>query len=227
MSAYNLNGTSYVVHFPLDYFHLLNCICVFKVVNKSKTCGQNGDFVQFAAKRITSDSWPVINNNYYFRPRPEQPYYFIHNINTSTELPTNKFEVESLSRETDGTDTKSPSVFTFNGKEISTKKKEQEIRYGNYSSIRCEIRCGTDTSKYEPVGVVIDYLKVPKYVKLTQEELDLVEDTSQVLEFPEPVCFEIMNELVHLAMENIGEPRLQTHIPVTTSVASPVQQSAK
>ena len=109
----------------------------------------------------------MINSNYYFRPRPEQPYYFIHNINTSTELPTNKFEVESLSRETDGTDTKSPSVFTFNGKEISTKKKEQEVRYGNYSSIRCEIRCGTDTSKYEPVGVVIDYLKVPKYVKLT------------------------------------------------------------
>ena len=70
----------------------------------------------------------------------------------------NKFEVESLSRDTDGTDTKSPSVFTFNGKEISTKKKEQEVRYGNYSSIRCEIRCGTDTSKYEPVGVVIDYL---------------------------------------------------------------------
>ena len=45
ISAYDLNGTSYVVHFPLDYFHLLNCICVFKIVNKSKTCGQNGDFV--------------------------------------------------------------------------------------------------------------------------------------------------------------------------------------
>lgn len=45
ITAYNLTGTSYVVHFPLDYFHLLNCICVFKVVDKSKTCEQDGNVV--------------------------------------------------------------------------------------------------------------------------------------------------------------------------------------
>lgn len=45
ITAYNLTGTSYVVHFPLDYFHLLNCICVFKVVDKSKTCEQDGNIV--------------------------------------------------------------------------------------------------------------------------------------------------------------------------------------
>jgi hypothetical protein len=36
-----------------------------------------------------------------------------------------------------------------------------------------------------------------------------------MLEYPDYVCQEIINELVHLVMENISEPRLQTH-PVVT-----------
>ena len=37
---------------------------------------------------------------------------------------------------------------------------------------------------------------------LTQEQLDYTEDNSQILEFPDYVCQEIINELVHLVMEN-------------------------
>ena len=45
-----------------------------------------------------------------------------------------------------------------------------------------EIRYGKDNSLFELEKVFIDYIKTPQYIRLTQEEFDLVEDTSQVLE---------------------------------------------
>lgn len=54
--------------------------------------------------------------------------------------------------------------------------------------------------------------------------MDLTEDTSQVMEFPDYVCQEIINELVLLIMENTGDPRLQSHNSVTTTIAQPAQQ---
>jgi hypothetical protein len=59
---------------------------------------------------------------------------------------------------------------------------------------------------------------------LTQEELDLTEDTSQMMEFPDYVCQEIINELVKLVLENSGDPRLQSNIAVNQSIANPAQQ---
>jgi hypothetical protein len=45
-----------------------------------------------------------------------------------------------------------------------------------------------------------------------------------MLEFPDYVCQEIINELVHIVMENISEQRLQTHPVVSQSIANPAQQ---
>lgn len=36
----------------------------------------------------------------------------------------------------------------------------------------------------------------------------MVEDKSQVMEFPDFVCQEIINELVNIVMENSRDPRL-------------------
>jgi hypothetical protein len=47
--------------------------------------------VAFAAKRLTSDSWSIIMNDFYNRPLPWRPYYYIHNVNTSDNLPTNPY----------------------------------------------------------------------------------------------------------------------------------------
>ena len=33
------------------------------------------------------------------------------------------------------------------------------------------------------------------YIELTEEQLDTIEDTSQIIEFPDYVCYEIINEL--------------------------------
>ena len=83
-----LFGATYEVTLPSDYLHILNCVCIYKV-NKNWKCYNAGDYVQFAAKRLTADSWSVIVNDYYNRPLPERPYFYIHNVNTNSIVPTN------------------------------------------------------------------------------------------------------------------------------------------
>lgn len=242
----SLFGAMYEVYLPLDYLHMLNCICVYKL-NKRFKCYNAGDYVQFAAKRLTADSWSVVVNDYYNRPLPERPYYYIHNVNTSIQLPTNPITntTTALDTKTVGTDTsKDYSVEpgeaqalatgpnsnlprTINLQGITNKsvvEKEAGVRYGNPSSVRCEIRYGKDNSVFELQSVVIDYIKTPQTIRLTQEQVDLTEDTSQIMEFPDYVCQEIINELTMLVMENTADPRLQTNTVVTQSIANPAQQ---
>ena len=109
----------------------------------------------------------------------------------------------------------------------SNVERAAQVRYGNASPVRMEIRYGSDSSLFTLQGVYIDYIKVPQTIRLTQEQLDLTEDTSQMLEFPDYVCQEIINELVNLVMENIADPRLQTHPVVSQSIANPAQQQTE
>lgn len=111
--------------------------------------------------------------------------------------------------------------------EISLVERDAIHRYGNPSNVRLEIRYGKDDSLFQLVNVYVDYIKTPQEIRLTQEQLDLTEDTSQIMEYPDYICQEIINELVNLLMENSSDPRLQTHIPVNQSIASPAQQQAQ
>lgn len=99
-----------------------------------------------------------------------------------------------------------------------------EERYGNKSKVRMEIRYGKDDSLFKLSRVYVDYLKSPQFIRLTQDQVDNVEDKSQMLEFPDYVCQEITNELIKLLMENGSDPRLQTNIPVNQSIANPAQE---
>lgn len=239
-------GAFYEVNLPLDYLHLLNCVCIYKV-NKRYKCYDAGNNVQFAAKRLTGDSWSVVLNDFYNRPLPERPYYYIHNVNQNTTLPTNAISSnDTLSSTVKGTDTKNdytvsgtdasnPTVSGNLPRKISLQgitndsvvEREAGVRYGNPTNVRMEIRYGHDDSIFELVGVFVDYIKAPQTIRLTQEQVNLTEDTSQIMEFPDYVCQEIINELVHLVMENTADPRLQTHIPVTQSIANPAQQQVQ
>ena len=100
-------------------------------------------------------------------------------------------------------------------------------RYGNASNVRLEIRYGRDNTIFELVAIQVDYLKAPQHIRLTQEQIDLTEDTSQMMEFPDYVCQEIINELVHIVMENSSDPRINTHPVVTQSIASPAQEQTQ
>jgi len=100
-------------------------------------------------------------------------------------------------------------------------------RYGNRSKVRMEIRYGKDNSIFRLSKVYIDYLKAPQFVRLTQDQIEEVSDNSQILEFPDYVSQEIVNELIRLLMENASDPRLQTHIPINQSIANPAQEPRK
>lgn len=230
-----------VVELPLDYLHILNCICSFKYKG-GKKCYKDQGTEQYSARRLTSDMWSQVNQNYYNRPTYKRPYYFIHNVNTSqTELPTDNYSsdqnyitpitTQELDKEEPkGESTEKPKVkrglltsIKIGGEYHDLVVKEATNRYGNSQPIRMEIRCGNNPS-FELEAVYVDYLKTPQYIKLTQLQLDLVEDKSQLLEYPDYVCYEIVGELVKLFLENASDPRLQTNIPINQTIASPIQQ---
>ena len=119
-----------------------------------------------------------------------------------------------------------PKSISIGGSEVSNVERGAAIRYGNVSQVRMEIRYGTDNTVFELEKVYIDYIKAPQNIRLTQLEIDKTEDVSQMLEYPDYVCQEIINELVHLIMENISDQRLQTHPVVSQSIANPAQQQA-
>ena len=231
-----LYGATYEVILPSDYLHILNCVCNYKVKKQFK-CYNPDSFVQFSARRLTSDLWSQIINNFYMRPMYKRPYFYIHNVNTNVANPTNPYQSATVSgtditsaTTSDGTTTVTgglPKTIKIGNNAVDAVERSGQIRFGNTSQVRMEIRYGKDTSLFELVNVYIDYLKTPQNIRLTQEQLDLTEDTSQMMEFPDYVCQEIINVLVKLVMENSSDPRLQTHIPVNTTIANPAQAQSQ
>lgn len=363
---------TYEVILPQDYVHLLNCICIYKV-NKTFKCYNAGSYWRCAAKRLTSDLYSQVLDNFWNRPTYKNPYYFLHEVNSEVNniyQPTNnirslgggdkvassvtgkyvispgiklglnnindaikngdssiegihnvgstmqyiwvaypKYDNVTLWKNVyNGSEggmqviTSTPEIFgdykvvvtvqpcageiyfkcdpqlnvnigndyilgEINGnytgtdgnpvdlgtdghgnqihnvtdkggipnsmvirldngttEETSTVERTAQVRYGNATQVRMEIRYGQDHTVFQLHRVYVDYIKAPQHIRLTQEQLDLTEDTSQVLEFPDYVCQEIINELVHIVMENIGDPKLQTHPVVSQSIATQQQQ---
>lgn len=378
MNNNKLFGATYETYLPDDYLHILNCIAEFEVKKQFK-CYDAGSTMHFGVKKLTSDMFSQIINNYYMRPSYKNPYFFINNVNISNRRPTedtqtlprvddfvyntntletlfskypnpnivtidktntindycgsgsylyklftnsaskkidltidtpnfsgngiseeyttpdgytdtyltlycntNGIKVGSLgvhyftSVDSGGTpilDSEDYRVFTVldvtNGTIITSNThglsedgniqydprrvhnvifydyndihmvgrrngnnyipyglttKQDGVRYGNNSSVRMEIRYGKDNTLFELKQVYVDYLKAPKFIRLTQDQVDEVEDNTQLIEFPDYVCQEIVNELIKLLMENGSDPRLQTNIPVNQSIAQPQQE---
>ena len=103
---------------------------------------------------------------------------------------------------------------------------ERGDRTANSSTARLEVRFGRDDTVFKPTKIYIDYLKAPMYIRLTQEQIESTLDTSQVLEFPDYVCYEICNIFTRLLMENSSDPRLQTNMPLNNTIAPPAALQA-
>lgn len=83
----SLHGATYEVFLPIDYLHMLNCVCIYYVA-KTKDCWDAGSYIEVPALRLTADSWSQIVTDIYNRPSPMRPYYYIHNMNQNQTLPT-------------------------------------------------------------------------------------------------------------------------------------------
>lgn len=99
----SLYGATYEIDLPDDYLHVLNCVCVFKV-NHQHGCHNAGDYYQVGASRLTADAWSQIINNFYMKPSYKRPYYYIHNVNTETNTPTNPIVLNNNGQIVSGTD---------------------------------------------------------------------------------------------------------------------------
>ena len=263
-SIQSLHGATYEVFLPIDYLHMLNCVCIYYVA-KTKDCWDAGSYIEIPATRLTADSWSSIITDIYNRPSPMKPYYYINNLNQSQKIPTDprttttigtgleeigidmaKFPYQVTHADggegvtdinagtTGGTDISSQNsnfqrTYKFGDSDadrISLVEKPIAARIGNTSNVRCEIRYGKDDSLFQLAEVQVDYVKCPQFIRLTQEQIDLTEDTSQIMEFPDYVNQEIINELVHLVMERINDPRLSNNMQMTQSIARPTGQQA-
>ena len=236
------SNATYEVILPSDYLHILNCICIYDV-QKTYKCYNAGDTWRSAATRLTADAYSQVLDNFWNKPTYKRPYYYIHNINSSSTNPTNPYNSSTekgtdisgvVINNNDGNSVHTatvqgglPKTIKIGNQNVSNVERSAEIRYGNVSQVRLEIRYGTDDSVFKLKKVYIDYIKSPQYIRLTQEQLDYTEDNSQILEFPDYVCQEIINELVHIIMENISDPKLQTHPVVSQSIANPAQQQTE
>lgn len=253
-SIQSLHGATYEVFLPIDYLHMLNCVCIYYVA-KTKDCWDAGSYIEVPATRLTADSWSQIITDIYNRPSPMRPYYYIHNLNQKQSIPTDpRTPLETIGTGLQEIGNDMPGIYkvTTNGEwdpetgafipkegensnfqrsfklnddtQVSLVEKPIALRAGNTSNVRCEIRYGKDDSLFQLAEVQIDYVKVPQHIRLTQEQIDLTEDTSQIMEFPDYVNQEIINELVHLVMERVSDPRLSNNIQMTQSIARPTGQ---
>lgn len=226
-----LSGAHYEVNLPLDYLHILNVMCIFKV-KKRKACYDEGDYVKRAATRMTSDIFPVVNEDFYNRPSYRKPYFIIKNVNLNNEddnrlllhnnpyTPATGGNKEHLTADAQGADGPLPKKINIAGEDLSLIERDASNRYGNASPIRMEVRYGNDDETFALENVAIDYLKSPQLIRLTQKQLDLVEDTSQQLEFPDVTCQEIINDFTAIYMENTADQRLSTSMQVNNAVGN-------
>lgn len=165
-------------------------------VQKQYRCYDPGDVFEIGATKLTADVWNQVVNNFWNKPTYRRPYFYIH----------------------------------YGAQEVKDKRNSVRLggdRNGHAQNILCELRIGTDKADvFKLSQVTIDYLKVPMFYRLTQSQIDNVVDTSDTLEFPDYVCWEIVNELVNIIMENVSDQRLQTHPVVSQSIANPTQTQA-
>lgn len=207
----SLYGAIYEVKLPLDYLHILNCICNFKI-KQNYNCYNKDSYVQVGAKRLTSDMQSLVLKNFYTKPSYTNPYYFINNVHNSLIDPL--VEVNE------------PSKISIGGQSINVTSQSKSTQTNSYQ-VRLEIRCGEDNPLFELTDILVEYLRIPQNINLTQDQLEMVEDTSQIMEFPDYVCREIINELVKLLLENSSDPRLQTNLAVNQTIAPPIQQQSQ
>lgn len=198
----------YDTNLPDDYMHILNCIVEYEVLKPYK-CYAAGDHVDFPARRLTADMAAGILHNFYMKPDYKRPYYYINNINQAGYDSLSNIPTKAVTS-------------ANNSDNLKDSEKAEDIRLSNASKVRLELRFGTDDTVFKPVKLYVDYIKSPMFIRLTYDDVTSTEDKTRALEFPDYVCYEIVNELVKLLMENASDPRVQTNYAVNQTIANPL-----
>ena len=204
------NDTIWNLELPSDYIHMLNCMATFtgNSGEVGSRCSKNEDkskSMTSLCRRLTADIYPDIMRNYYMKPSHKNPYWYIINNNND-----NGFEYNKENKiNNDYSELEYRYIYM----------KDKGDRTAHQSTVNIEIHSGK--SDWVLDKIYITYIKAPMYVSMTEEEVLEIDDNSQVLEFPDYICYEIINLFVKLVMENISDPRLQTNIPINNTISVP------
>lgn len=199
---------------PTDYMHILNCVVEFEKKSGviSTGCDKNNskNKISSVARKLTSDVYPAVINNAYFKPSYKVPYYSVSYM-TEDDVIAGKILQPCLDVYAD-----KASIIT----RLLNPCGEETPDWNGGAVLN--IRCG-DTKKYTPVYAYVDYIKTPNKIELTENNLKGADNT-KTLEFSDYVCYEIINEFVKLLLENASDPRLQTNIPINQTIIPQVTE---
>ena len=219
---------------------MLGCKAQFSgTITSSGKCNTSSNkSIVSQCSRLTANLDSGITNNYYMKPSPTKPYYYIVSRNVDS--------VNSISGDHPMVVGSANNLLNYNGEydtfggptdhdkiwfdlegdnnQIHTLMfNDSNVRTPNRSTVYIEIHAGN--SNYNLDKIQITYLKSPVYVSMTHAQLvDELRDTTQELEFPDYVCYEVINIYVRLLLENASDPRLQTNIPINQTIAVPGNQ---
>ena len=214
----------YETNLPDDYMHILNCVVEYEVQKPFK-CYARYDHVDFPARRLTADMAAGILHNVYMKPDYKRPYYYINNINLDNYNGDLTIPTRAVTSAIEDPRRKNPEITSdiYEHHIRTDSAKEENTRLSNASKVRLELRFGADDTLFKPVKLYVDYIKSPMFIRLTYDDITSTEDKTRILEFPDYVCYEIVNELVKLLMENASDPRVQTNYAVNQTIANPLQ----
>lgn len=150
----------YFAVLPQNYLHMLNCVVKFDLNNISdNNCVDNsfGSNNAYVARKLTSDIYPTIINNAYFKPSYKTPYYNVSFIDKNTAL------VENILDPCNEIIVNPGSIVN----KILEPCAEDAKWEGGYI---INIRCGNDP-KHIPTIAYVDYIRTPKKIELTEEKL--------------------------------------------------------
>lgn len=171
-----------------SYFHMLNCMLEYTLTVDYKCYTANSTFI-LPAKKITAEQEAIVIQNAWLKPIYKTPYYKVVSGGWAA-----------------------PVV----GEQPVTPGSRVSVTYGSDAAIPRTLNPITGIFKLSKVHC--EYVKYPQSIVLTYDQVDAIADTSQVMEFKEDVCQEIIKETVKLIALNTGNPILQSYDAVNISV---------
>lgn len=200
VSQAKLKATNNEVELPDDYFRLLNCFVVYGESDEDK-CGNKAG-INYPARHLNPARSEEVMKNAYLCPTKKRPYYQFKYLSVDDKLNTTtapdidfngEYNVGGYMDNTGSNFLRTIKISSvgdpFNYREISNIERETAIRYGRPTRSKLQLYTGDKSSASH---IVIDYIKAPQNINLTPEQMDLVEDTSQILEWDDFACHTIL-----------------------------------
>lgn len=217
MTQERYKNALYKTILPTEYYHILNCILYYEI-QKDYKCFDKDSIYDIPAKRLTSDMAARILRDAFQRPSWKNPYYFIQNTERQVITDWNANGYAGIKPDDAVLNKKAGTKIAHNSFETVTQDTN------NHYGPTMEIRYGKDMTVFKLVKVDVDYLKVPGYIRLTPDHIDMTDDKSQVMEFPDYICQEIIKEATTLILENKQNQRIQTFPVVNQTIPQSLPQ---